>query len=43
MDVSQADNTVKNWRNLPISNPEPDLQNSNAHTKFGKNPDIHLS
>ena len=38
MGVSQADNSVKNWRNLPISNPKPDLHNMNAHTKFGENP-----
>ena len=25
MDVSGADNSVKIWRNLPISNPKPDL------------------
>ena len=36
--VSQADNSVKIWRNLPISNPKPDLHNINAHTKFGENP-----
>ena len=34
--VSRA--TVKNWRNLAISNPKPDLHNMNAHTKFGENP-----
>ena len=28
----------QNWWNLPISNPEPDLYNSNALTKFGENP-----
>ena len=38
MGVSQADNSVKIWRNLPISNPKPDLHNTNAHTKFGENP-----
>ena len=38
MGVSTADNSVKNWRNLPISNPKPDLHNINAHTKFGENP-----
>ena len=38
MDNLQADNTVKNLQNLPISNPRPDLQNINAHTKFGENP-----
>ena len=36
--VSWADNSVKNWRNLPISNPKPDLHNINAHIKFGENP-----
>ena len=38
MGVYRADNSVKIWRNLPISNPEPDLPNINAHTKFGENP-----
>ena len=38
MDMSGADNSIKNWRNLPISNPKPDLHNINAHTKFGENP-----
>ena len=38
MGVSWADNSVKIWRNLPISNPKPDLHNINAHTKFGENP-----
>ena len=38
MGISQADNSVKNWRNLPISNPKPDVHNINAHTKFGENP-----
>ena len=38
MGVSRADNSVNNWRNLPISNPKPDLHNINAHTKFGENP-----
>ena len=38
MGVSQADNFVKIWQNLPISNPQPDLHNINAHTKFGENP-----
>ena len=35
--VWQTVNSVKNLRNLPISNPKPDLHNSNAHLKFGKN------
>ena len=38
MGMSRADNSVKIWRNLPISNPKPDLQNINAHTKFCVNP-----
>ena len=38
MGVSRADNYVKIWRNLPISNPKPDIHNINAHTKFGENP-----
>ena len=32
---SRADNSVKHWLNLPISNPKPDLLNINACTKFG--------
>ena len=38
MDAWQADNSVKNWQNLPISNPKLDLYNINAHSKFGENP-----
>ena len=38
MCVSRADNSVKICRNLPISNPKPDLHNINAHIKFGENP-----
>ena len=38
MDVWRADNSVKIWWNLPLSNPKPDLHNINAHTKFGENP-----
>ena len=38
MGVSQADNSVKNRRNLPISNPKPDLLNVNAYSKFDENP-----
>ena len=38
MGVSRADNSVKIWRNLSVSNPKPDLHNINAHTKFGENP-----
>ena len=37
-DLWEVDNSVKNWRNLPISNPKPDFHNINAHTKFGENP-----
>ena len=37
MGVSRADNSVKIWRNLPISNPKPDLLNVNAYSKFGEN------
>ena len=33
-----ADNSVKIWQNLPISNPKPDLHSINSHTKFGENP-----
>ena len=36
MGVSRADNSVKIWRNLPISNPKPDLLN--AYSKFDENP-----
>ena len=35
--LSRVDNSVKNWRNLPTSNPKSDLYNINAHTKFGEN------
>ena len=38
MGVSWADNSIKIWRNLPISNPKTDFHNINAHTKFGENP-----
>ena len=38
MGVSRADNSVKIWRNLHISNPKPDLLNVNAYSKFGENP-----
>ena len=38
MAVSRADNSSKIRRNLPISNPKPDLHNINAHNKFGENP-----
>ena len=36
--MSRADNSVNILRNLPISNPKPDLLNVNAHSKFGENP-----
>ena len=32
--------TVKNWWNLPINNPKPDLHDINALTEFGENPFI---
>ena len=38
MGVSQADNSVKIWQNLPISKPKPDLLNVNAYSKFDENP-----
>ena len=38
MGVSPADNAIKIWRNLPISNLKPDFHNINANTKFGENP-----
>ena len=38
MDVSRADNSVENWRNLPFSHPKSDFGNINAYTKFGENP-----
>ena len=38
MGLSQADNSVKIWRNLPINNPKPDRLNDNAYSKFGENP-----
>ena len=37
MGVSRADNSVKIWRNLPISKSKPDLINVNAYSKFGEN------
>ena len=37
MGMSRAENSIKNWRHLPISNPKPDLNNINAYTKFGEN------
>ena len=38
MGVFRADNSVKIWWNLPISNPKPDLLTVNAYSKFGGNP-----
>ena len=38
MGVSLADNSVNILRNLPISNPKPDLLNVNAYSKFDENP-----
>ena len=34
MGVSRADNSVKIWRNLPISNSKTDLLKVNAYSKF---------
>ena len=36
MGVSRANNSVKNWRILPISNSKPDLYNINAQTSLVK-------
>ena len=36
--MSWADNSVKIWWNVPISNPKLDLHNINAHPKFHENP-----
>ena len=36
--ISWADNSVKNWWNLPISCSKPDLHNIIAYTKFAENP-----
>ena len=38
MGMSRADNSVKIWRNLPISNPKPDHLNVNAYSKLDENP-----
>ena len=38
--MCQGQITLKNWQNLPIGNPKPDLNNINAHTMFGENPFI---
>ena len=38
MGVSWADNDIKIWWNLPISNPKSDLHNINANTKLRENP-----
>ena len=35
-DVLRTDNSVKDWRNLLISNPQPDLHSINTHTTFGE-------
>ena len=37
-DLSRADNSVKTWRNLPISNSLPYFYNIDAHTEFGEAP-----
>ena len=36
MDMWRAGNSIKNWWNLVISNPKPDLHNINAHTNLVK-------
>ena len=38
MGVSRADNSVNILRNLPISNPKPDLLNVNAYSKYDEIP-----
>ena len=38
MGVARTDNSVNILRNLPISNPKPDLLNVNAYSKFDENP-----
>ena len=43
MGVSRADNSVNILRNLPISNPKPDLLNVNAYSKFDEKPVIYSS
>ena len=40
---SRADNSVKIWPNLPISNSKPDLLNVNAYSKFGQHGNITLN
>ena len=35
MGVSRADNSVKDRRNLPISDSKPDFLDVNAYSKFG--------
>ena len=46
MGVSRADNSIKIWHNLTISNPKPDLHNINAHTmciKYGSLGHIYVT
>ena len=43
MGLSRADNYVKISRNLPISNPKPDLLNVNAYSVWLKSPVIYSS
>ena len=38
MGMSRTDNSINILRNLPISNPKPDLLNVNAYSKFDENP-----
>ena len=40
MDVSRADNYVKQLQIVPVSYHKPFLYNIMAHTKFGENPFI---
>ena len=38
MGMSQADNSVKIRKKLPVSNSIPDLLHVNIYSKFGQNP-----
>ena len=38
MGMSRADNSVKIWRNLAITNSKPDLLDVNMYSKIGYNP-----
>ena len=39
--MSRAHNSIKNWRNLPISNPKPDIHNINAYIVWWKSIEIY--